>query len=67
MDHCAPTVMQTLLDAWDAEAEWLVIIDARSARQHDIKPSEIAVSDHGTLRRLTQFPGWSVVPPLANR
>ncbi len=32
MDHCAPTVMQTLLDAWDTEAEWLLIIDARTAR-----------------------------------
>ncbi len=42
---------------------WLVIIDARNRPgEHDVKPSEIAVSDHGTLGRLTQFPGRSVVP-----
>ena len=64
MGHCAPTVMQTLLDAPGTEADWLVIIDARNRPgEHDVKPSEIAVSDHGTLGRLTQFPGRSVVPP----
>ena len=61
MGHCAPTVMQTLLDASGTEAEWLVIIDARNRPgEHDVKPSEIAVSDHGTLGRLTQFPRRSV-------
>jgi hypothetical protein len=28
MGHCAPTVMQTLLDASDSEAEWLVKLTA---------------------------------------
>ena len=62
MGHCAPTVMQTLLDASDTEAEWLVIIDARNRPgEHDVKPSEIAVSDRGTLGGLTQFLRRSVV------
>ena len=28
MGHCAPTVMQTMLDASDAEANWLVLLTA---------------------------------------
>lgn len=28
MGHCAPTVMQTMLDASDAESTWLVILTA---------------------------------------
>ncbi|MGZ8982119.1 MAG: C-GCAxxG-C-C family protein, partial [Burkholderiaceae bacterium] len=28
MGHCAPTVMQTMLDASDAEAKWLVLLMA---------------------------------------
>src|SRR5512135_3256446 len=28
MGHCAPTVMQTMLDASDTEADWLVLLMA---------------------------------------
>ena len=28
MGHCAPTVMQTMLDASDSEAKWLVLLMA---------------------------------------
>ena len=57
MGHCAPTVMQTLLDASGTEADWLVIIDARNRPgEHDVKPSEIAVSDRGTFAPRHNFP-----------